>query len=53
MKKFSKFIANHSILIVIVSLLLLIPATIGYVNTKINYDILIYLPENIETIKGE
>ena len=53
MKKFSKFIPNHTILIVIVSLLLLIPATIGYVNTKINYDILIYLPENIETIKGE
>lgn len=53
MKKFSKFIANHSILIVIISLLLLIPALFGYVKTRINYDILIYLPENIETIRGE
>ncbi len=53
MKKFSKYIANHSILIVIISLILLVPAIIGYVNTRINYDILIYLPENIETIKGE
>lgn len=53
MKKFSHLIANHSILIVIISLFLLIPATIGYVNTRINYDILIYLPKNIETIKGE
>ena len=53
MKKLSKFIANHSILIVIINLLLIIPATFGYINTKINYDILIYLPKNIETIKGE
>lgn len=53
MKKFPHFIANNSILIVIISLLLLVPATLGYVNTRINYDILIYLPENIETIKGE
>lgn len=53
MKKFSKWIANHNILIVIVSILLLIPAMIGYANTRINYDILIYLPENIDTIQGE
>ena len=53
MKKVSKFITNHSFLIVLLSVLLLIPATIGYVNTKVNYDILVYLPKDIETIKGQ
>ncbi len=53
MKKVSKFITNHSFLIVLLSVLLLIPATLGYINTKVNYDILVYLPENIETIKGQ
>lgn len=53
MKKFSQFVSNHSLLIVIISFILLIPAMIGYVKTKINYDILIYLPENVDTIKGE
>lgn len=53
MKKFSKFVSNHSLLIVIISFILLIPAMIGYVKTKVNYDILIYLPESVDTIKGE
>ncbi len=53
MKKFSTFVANHSLFIVILSFILLIPAIYGYVNTKINYDILVYLPDNIETIQGE
>lgn len=53
MKKIREFITKHSLLIVIISILLLIPAFIGYANTRINYDILVYLPEDIETIKGE
>ena len=53
MKKVSKFITNHSFLIVLLSVLLLIPVAIGYINTKVNYDILVYLPEDIETIKGQ
>ncbi len=53
MKKFAEWISNHSLLIVIISCLLLIPALYGYKHTKINYDILSYLPENIETIKGQ
>lgn len=53
MKKINQFITNHSILVVIVALLLLIPSLIGYVNTKINYNILVYLPSDIETIKGQ
>ena len=53
MKKFSKFISNHNILILIVSILLLIPSIYFYLNTRINYDILVYLPEKIDTIKGQ
>ncbi len=53
MKKFSELICKHKWLIVICSLILLIPAAIGYFSTKINYDILVYLPEDIETLKGE
>ena len=53
MKKAGSFITNNSLLIVIISIILLIPALIGYQKTKINYDILVYLPEDNETIKGE
>lgn len=53
MKRFKKFIVNHSVLIVVISLLLLIPAMIGFYHTKINYNILVYLPEDIETIEGQ
>ena len=53
MKKLSKWITNNSLLIIIISLLLLIPSIIGYVHTKVNYDLLVYLPENIDTIKGQ
>ena len=53
MKKIRDFITNHSVLIVIISLLLLIPAGIGYMNTRINYDILAYLPEDYDTVKGQ
>lgn len=53
MKKIRDFITNHSLFIVIFSFVLLIPAIIGYKSTRINYDILVYLPEDIDTIKGE
>ena len=53
MKKFAKFIATHSVLILVISFLLLVPAIYGYVNTRINYDILVYLPDSVDTIKGE
>ena len=51
--KLKKFITNHSVLVVIISCFLLIPSMIGYYKTKVNYDILVYLPEDIETIKGQ
>lgn len=52
-KAIGKFVVKYKILIVIVSFLLLIPASFGYLNTKINYDILLYLPQDIETMKGQ
>ena len=53
MKHISKWISKHHLLIIILSIILFIPAVFGYINTKINYDILIYLPDNIDTIKGQ
>ena len=53
MKKLGDFVCKNKILIIIVSLVLLIPALIGIYKTKINYDILVYLPEDIETMKGQ
>ena len=53
MKKFSDFIVKNKNIILIVSILLIIPAIIGFFATKTNYDILVYLPSNIETLKGQ
>ena len=53
MKSFSSFVVNHKKLIVIIGLLLIIPALIGFELTKTNYDILVYLPNDIETLKGQ
>ncbi|MBQ3407776.1 MAG: MMPL family transporter [Clostridia bacterium] len=53
MQKFGKFICKYRKLILIITILIAIPAAIGMAKTKINYDILIYLPDNIETIQGE
>lgn len=53
MKKFSEFICKHRWLIVVLSGLLIIPAIFGYVATRVNYDLLVYLPSDIETLKGQ
>ena len=53
MKHFGQFIVKYRKIILIIGLLLLIPAVIGYIKTKVNYDILVYLPDDIETIQGE
>ena len=53
MHKVAKAICKHRKLILIIALLLLISSIIGMKATRINYDILVYLPEDIETIKGE
>lgn len=53
MIKFGKKVVKFRIPILIISFLLLIPAAFGYVNTRINYDILSYLPGDIETMEGQ
>ena len=53
MKKFAKSVTNHPFIVLIISVLLFIISIFGYINTRINYDILVYLPDSIETIKGE
>ena len=51
--KLGEFVCKHRKAILILALVLLIPAIIGMKLTRINYDILVYLPEDIETIQGE
>ena len=53
MEKFGKFICKHKKIILIIALLLIIPSIIGMKATRINYDILVYLPDDIETLKGQ
>lgn len=53
MIRFGKKVVRFRIPILIISLLLLIPSVLGYVNTRINYDILSYLPDDIETMEGQ
>lgn len=53
MIKFGKWIAKHKVLIVIISMLLLIPSFLGMAATRVNYDILSYLPDSLETVEGQ
>ena len=51
--KFGKAVVKYRVPILIVSILLLIPAVLGALGTRINYDVLSYLPKDIETMKGQ
>lgn len=53
MKKLAKGIVKCRIVVFLAAVLLLIPSAVGYFNTRVNYDILSYLPEDIETMKGQ
>lgn len=53
MVAFGKKVVKFRIPILIIGILLLIPAGLGYVNTRVNYDVLTYLPEDIETMQGQ
>lgn len=53
MQKFGRGVVKFRVPILIVSVLLLIPSIFGFVSTRINYDILSYLPSDIETMKGQ
>ena len=53
MEKFGKWVVRLRIPILVLSLALLVPAFLGYVGTRVNYDILSYLPKDIETMVGQ
>ena len=53
LNRLSNAIVKNRIVILIISLLLLIPAGLGYIHTKVNYDMLTYLPDEIDTMKGQ
>ena len=53
MIKVGKWIAKHKVIIVIISMLLLIPSFLGMAATRVNYDILSYLPDSLETVEGQ
>lgn len=53
MAKISKKIAESRVIILVLAFLLLIPSVFGFIKTKINYDILSYLPDDLETVRAE
>lgn len=53
MIRFGKWVVKHRSLILIIGIFLLIPSAFGYFHTRVNYDILNYLPDEIDTMKGQ
>lgn len=53
MVRFGKFVVKNRVMILIVSLLLVIPSVLGMLKTRVNYDMLDYLPESMDTVKGQ
>ncbi len=51
--KFGKAVVKSRVVILIVSLALLVPALLGMINTRVNYDMLNYLPDSLETVQGQ
>lgn len=51
--KFGKWLTKNKVFVIIFALLLMVPAVIGYVSTRINYDVLSYLPNSLETVSGQ
>ena len=53
MVRFGNWIVRHRVLILIIGVLLLIPSVIGILTTRVNYDMLTYLPDDMETVIGQ
>lgn len=51
--KFSRAVVKHRVLILLVTVVLMIPSVIGIALTRVNYDMLTYLPEDMETVVGQ
>lgn len=53
MQRFARWIVHHRVWVMVIAVLLLIPAVLGYLGTYVNYDILSYLPSKLESVQGE
>ena len=53
MERLAKWIVKCRVLIIVVAVALLVPSAMGYIGTRINYDILSYLPEELESMQGQ
>ena len=53
MLKFGRFVAKNRVLILIIAVALLVPSLLGMAHTRINYDMLTYLPKNMDTVAGQ
>ena len=53
MKGFTKGLVKHRILVIIVCLALVVPSVLGMAATKTKYDLLYYLPQDLETVQGQ
>lgn len=51
--KFAKWVVSHRVVILTVALVLMIPSVLGMISTRINYDMLTYLPQDMDTVKGQ
>ena len=51
--RFSKAVVKHRILILVIAVLLMIPSALGMAATRVNYDMLDYLPGDMDTVKGQ
>lgn len=52
-KKIARWEAYHTKTVILIALMLLVPSFIGFMGTKVNYDVLSYLPEELESVQGE
>ena len=53
MKRFTKSLVQHRVLVIILCLALMVPSIFGMAATKTKYDLLYYLPQDLETVKGQ
>jgi predicted RND superfamily exporter protein len=53
MNKFASFVAKHRKIVLFIAILLMIPSFYGLVSTRVNYDLLTYLPEHLDSMKGQ
>lgn len=52
-KNVRKMVTRHKNIILLIACVLLVPSVIGYVSTRVNYDVLSYLPNTLETVSGQ